>query len=579
MKKHYMQLLAVLALVLLGTTTLSAQIPDDSPIPVDVIIEIPETGFVRQIADYVSVSNSVEWGTQPLRQTVTGEVTWVNDDDIAMDGLDTLGCDTTTMFDYTDKIVLVRRGECFFSDKVYYAQKAGAKAVIIVNAHGSDAIGGMAAGDEKGLEVTIPSVFFNVPGDGDLFIPQLDEGATVIATFQVRGFFGELGPNDYATPQSQVQVMDSIQVELLNLSPEDPILDPSATVLITEPDGSEITLNSTIDTIRPDEIHVFEFDDYTPSAMGEYNMLYTNSVTDDSIARAFVVTDYTFQKDNGNIPEWPVDSWIAPGDDTFVDEAFLIYDFGNYYETTTEAVATHITFSLGNPDSIYVDGFPMANVFTLTIYDTDPDGDGVGPTVEQVDYSAYELVAEQPYVLTGDEEPYQLITIELDDPLTLKADGKYLVMAKYNGVFAALGIPPWYTYAGTESYPGFNTMVFTDQLYTDGWSGDYRAVNRLHLQGFVSSVDQFSPLQVNEFILAPNPAKEYINLTYDLLSPAAYMNVRILDMNGKLYQNLRFDNVKAGTHTFDVSDLPVGTYLLGINTPQGYKVSKFVVAQ
>jgi len=574
MKKLY-QLLAVCCLVSLAANPLMAQIPNDSPIPVDVFFEVPGTGLTRVIGDYTSVSNSTEWGTQPLRTSVSAEVMWVDDDDIAGDGMDTLGCDTSTMVDYTDKMVLVRRGGCFFSDKIYYAQQAGAIAVVIVNADGSDPTGGMAAGDEKALDVTIPSVFLNDPGEAAGFIAALDAGETVIGTFQVRGFFGDLGPDRYGTPLAQVTPFENISVDLLNLDPMEPVLDVSASVDIIAPDGTETKLTAEVDTINPDVIHTFEFEPYTPAEVGTYEMLYTNSLTADTLRRQFAVTDFTFQMDNGNIPEWPVDSWIATTSEGFVED-LLTYDFGNYFETNDQgAMATHATFSLGNPDSIRT-GFNDADIFFLTLFDTDPDGDGQSATGNEIDYSTFEIVGQAVYILNGNEEPYDLLTVEFPEPVELKANTGYLLMAQYNGVNAALGIPPWYTYAGNEAYPGLSTMTFTDQLYTGGWAGDFRAVVRLHLEGFSVDAEDIT-LADNKATVFPNPANETFQLELQLDEYADEVRVALVDMFGRVIERNVYEGVKGGTYTFNTANLAAGTYFLGVQTPEGQATKRIVV--
>ncbi|MBV6652944.1 MAG: T9SS type A sorting domain-containing protein [Mameliella sp.] len=575
MKKLY-QSLAACCLFFFAVSPLMAQIPNDSPIPVDVFFEVPSTGLNRTIGDYTSMSNSTEWGTQPLRTTVTAEVMWVNDDDLAGDGLDTLGCDTTTMLDYTGKMILIRRGACFFSDKIYYAQQAGAIAAVIVNADGSDPTGGMAAGDEKALDITIPGIFINDPGEAAGFIEALDAGETVIGTFQVRGFFGELGPNNYGTPLSQVTPMDSIKVDLLNLDPESPLLDVSASVDIIAPDGSETKLTSVIDSIQPDEIHSFVFESFVPDQLGTYEMLYSNSLTEDTLMRQFEINEYTYQMDNGNIPEWPVDSWIAATTDGFVED-LLVYDFGNYYETgDAPSVATHATFSLGNPDSIRT-GFSDADIFFLTLFDTDPDGDGQGATGLEIDYSTFETVGEAVYILNGNESPYELLTAAFPEPVQLKANGSYLLMVRYNGVNAATGIPPWYTYSGQESYPGLSTMTFTDQLYTGGWAGGFRAVVRLHLEGFnpVSIEDQL--LSDNKAKVFPNPADETIQLELELEEYADEVRVVLVDLFGQVIERNVYEGIKGGTFTFNTTNLAPGTYFMAIQTPEGQATKRIVV--
>lgn len=574
MKKLY-QLMAACCLLSLFANPLMAQIPNDSPVPVDVFYEVPSTGFSRTVGDYGSVTNSTEWGTQPLRNTVSAELMWVDDDDLAGDGLDSLGCDTTTMADYSGKMALIRRGECFFSDKLFFAEKAGAIAAIIVN-NGGDPLGGMAAGDERGLEVTMPSIFVNDEAELAGAIAALDAGETVIGTFQVRAFFGELGPENYGTPMSQIRPMENISVNLLNIDPETPILDASASVDIIAPDGTETKLTAEIDTIQPDGIHTFEFETFTPDQMGVYEMIYANSLTLDTLMRRFEVTEFTFQKDNGDIPEWPADSWIAPTNEGFLED-LLIYDFGNYYELASEpSVATHVTFSIANPDSLYT-GFEDADMFMLTLFDTDPDGDGVGAVAGQIDYSEYEEVATAIYILSGEEEPYDLLTVPFIEPVPLKADGKYLLMARYDGVNAALGIPPWYTYGGQDTYPGISTMTFTDQLYTGGWVGDYSAVTRLHLEGFTPVNTEEQRLEDSKAVVFPNPANDMIQLELQLDEYADEVRIGLVDMFGRVIERNIHEGIKGGTFTYDTANLTAGTYFLVVYTPEGQATKRFVV--
>lgn len=55
--------------------------------------------------------------------------------------------------------------------------------MVIVNVDGSDFIGGMVVGDEKGLDVIILFVFLNDLGEVVGFIVVLDVGEIVIGIF------------------------------------------------------------------------------------------------------------------------------------------------------------------------------------------------------------------------------------------------------------------------------------------------------------------------------------------------------------------------------------------------------------
>ena len=554
---------------------LFGQIPNDSPFPVDFIVEAPG-GFSRTF-DYVSVTNSTEWGVQPLKQTVSGELIWVDDDDIAGDGLDSLGCDTTSMADYTGKVALIRRGVCTFAFKAYYAQKAGAIGVVIVN-NGGAALSGMSATDPQALEVTIPVVWIET-ADGAQFIPKVDAGESVIATFQVRSFYGELGPYAYGTPKDQIIPLDNIQVDLLNLNDTDPVFDVVGNVDITDPAGTVTTLTATLDSIAPASSATIEFADYLPSDVGSYEMVFTNSLTEDTIRRVFEITDYTYQIDNGNICTWPADCWIGYGYPytDFVETDFLVHEWGNvYFAGPNGGTATHASFSIGNPDSLYT-GDPSADVFTIILYDADTDGDGTIPG-DEANYDNFAPVGFTTYVLTGEETPYEVLTVELEAPVTLNPNGVYLLMVGYNGVNSGLGIAPWPTFTGSNTYAAFEDVLFTDRLYMGGWSGVYNFVVRLHMDGFTPvSTKEVPPLDDAKVTLMPNPASDYLNVQLDLDEVADKVDIIITSVAGKMVMRQSFQNVQKETITFDTNNLPNGQYYLAINTPEGFRAKKFVV--
>lgn len=576
MKELFTKLLATLACSFFAVS-LMAQIPNDSPIPVDVSFTVTATQGERSV-EYWSVTNSTEWGIQPLRETVSAPLIWVDDDDLAMDGLDSLGCDTTSQADaYAGHIALIRRGSCFFSDKIFYAQNGGAIGVVIINAPDGTALGGMSAGDEKGLEITIPAIFMNSES-GDFFLDELDSGGEVIATFAVRSYFGQLGPYAYSTPQSQILPMDEIQSEILNLDTANVLMDVMGTVEIEDPSGTVTTLTTMIDEIQPSTIDTFQFDDYIPSDVGIYSMTFTNSANMDTLTRQFEITDYTFAIDNNDIPAWPVDSWIAAGNDGFVEDN-LRYDFGSFYLTGPDgAVATHVTFALGNPDSLFT-GYEDADVFSILIYDADDDEDGVANTAATSYEDLGPVVGFGAYILDGTETEYQLLTVELDEPLTLKANGQYAVMVQYDGINAGLGIPPWFLYAGTDAFPYLDNLVFTDQLYTGGWAGGFNGVIRLHLDGFTVGVDDIQTLDETKINLMPNPASNLVQLQFDLDAVADQVTVAMLDITGKVLQLERYNNIMDNTLEFDVNKYPAGTYFFAIQTPEGYRTKKFVVVK
>ncbi len=109
------------------------------------------------------------FGTAIGTTRTTGKIVVMNDST----GTPTLGCNIPKI-DYTGKIVLIDRGTCEFSSKVYNAQQKGAIAAIIVNY--DESIISMASG-AFGSAVKIPAVAIK-KSDGDKLRAAISSGVT-----------------------------------------------------------------------------------------------------------------------------------------------------------------------------------------------------------------------------------------------------------------------------------------------------------------------------------------------------------------------------------------------------------------
>ncbi|HFD39999.1 MAG TPA: CHRD domain-containing protein, partial [Anaerolineae bacterium] len=77
----------------------------------------------------------------------------------SVDPANVTGCSAWTGTPFAGKAAIISRGGCFFSDKVYNAEQAGAEFVVIYNNAG-DGLVNMACGSHCGPgEITIPSIF------------------------------------------------------------------------------------------------------------------------------------------------------------------------------------------------------------------------------------------------------------------------------------------------------------------------------------------------------------------------------------------------------------------------------------
>ena len=121
---------------------LAAQIPSESPIPVEVRIESQDG-----LAQSFTYGKPGGW-CDTLIQTVSGDVIWAygKNDSTGLQS-DTLCCDSVIYNDLTGKIALIRRGVCEFGWKALRAQEAGAIGVIILNrAYANEDSGGAIGG-------------------------------------------------------------------------------------------------------------------------------------------------------------------------------------------------------------------------------------------------------------------------------------------------------------------------------------------------------------------------------------------------------------------------------------------------
>lgn len=563
----------------LFVSPLLAQIPNTSPIPVE--FSVTSTGGFNKVFDY---SSGADWG-DTLTQTVSAPLSWVYGEDSLGMVSDSLMCDSMAFYDMTGKIALIRRGDCNFTLKSYRAQQAGAVGVIIVNnLYNADA-GGLVnmAGAAYASEVHIPCIFIT-RDDGDVILTKLDAGEPVTATFTVRAFGGPRTAYSYHTPLAAVIPLEDIGVTFLNIDNVATIPSVTINAAITAPNGTTTTLSQDIVNVAPLSVNNVKFDDsYTPSMIGTYSVKFTNSVTPDEISQDFVVTDYTFALDNGNIVT-NTNGTIEPDSATFVNTYLFQYDIGNVYRIgSSPVIATHMSFMISNPEELYT-GSAAADRFDIVLYNADPDGNGSIPYPAAL--TSYNGLNENggpsipitatEYVISQDDQGFEFITVEFPDPVTLAANGMYLLMVQYNGSEAGNAIPPKYAFAGNDRLAGeVGSMIFTDSLHTNGWGSAYQMVARLHLNGFASSTS--TALNEHKIAVSPNPSSTNVNLELLLDNVAPAVEVNILDFTGSLVSSRQLENVSKGRYSFDVSKLPNGTYFLSVNTPEGFRSKKFVV--
>ena len=482
---------------------------------------------------------------------------------------ETMACGpVTNTTDVMGNCAMINRGSCFFSDKVHYAQEAGAAMAIICNNNPGEGIINMAPGGTFLGDAVIPSAFVSYEDCATIYA-EIDNGNVVSITLSKPGMYDLNGPYANFTPQSQSIPLADMFVRIANPSSFE-ATGVNATAVVTDPMGVQETITSNTIDIAAGKLDTFVvFDPYTPIDTGMYTIEFSNNFNDVVETRNFWITEYTYGLDSGE-----PSGFIGPSEDDFATEG-LRYDMGSAFLAGSDGgVVTHASFALGNPDSIYT-GDALSDAFTAILYEMAPDGatEILGSTDS---YDGFTFLGFGSYVLTGDEEQNEELIIELDEPVTLSPNGQYLMVIQYDGTNAGTGIPPLYTTAGAFDYPYFGSVVYTDRLYMGGWTGGSNAWIRMHMDGFLTNVKDLEPLAKSKLSLSPNPASDFVNLSFDLENVADEVQVAISNANGQILEQHTLSGVQNDSYEFKVSHLPNGVYYMSVITPEGGRTKHFV---
>lgn len=541
-----------LALNVMGQTA-----PQRSDFSVDFSVVEPE-----DIAGIYSWAGTSEFGPA-ITSDICGELIWVSGGD------ESLGCDPTTA-DLTGKIALIRRGECDFSQKIYYAQEAGAMAAIVVNHldNGNPFEEVNMAGGAFSENVTIPAIFIS-NYTGVPIVDKLENNITVEVCLELSTFNRAFGPLAYQTPISQVVPMSFSRVSIVNITDEE-LVGVSAKLTITEPSGNMVEFEE-LDTIAAGETGNYFFDSYLPEEVGEYTMRFESGFNGRVIERKFEITDYTWGMDDG----LPVTS-IGPSETLFEDSEFL-YWHGNMVLTgENNAVVTHISFGLGNGEELYT-GDPSADIILFAIYNVDKDGDGnideitsLADFGDPLEFGIYEI--------TGNETFDNLVTVPFQDPVSLDANGIYYTVVVYDGTESSSGVGPSFSCSQGYDYLNFPSQLLkVDDVY-NRWAGNLTIITQTHLEGFVSNVQDLVSLNAEKLRILNNPVVNN-SLNYELQLEASSERVDVLFRNieGKLISHETFNNVSFLNEQINVKGLPPGTYFLNVNTEEGFRSEKIII--
>ncbi|GLR15540.1 T9SS type A sorting domain-containing protein [Portibacter lacus] len=518
-----------------------------------------------------SAAGTYTWGGTTdfgpaITKSLCGELVWAEDGE-------TEGCESITK-DLSDKIALIRRGTCDFSLKIWNAQQAGAKAVVIVghdqDPNGEGALVGMLAGDNAD-DVTIPAIFISYTS-GLTIVPAVEAG-TVEVCFEILSFYSTFGPYSYSTPQSQIVPMENMSVVVINQSNEDKI-GVETKLQITNPLGEVQEIVSVDDIPGDGQAYLIEFDAYTPKEIGEYEMKYISGLEDKEVNRKFEITENTFATDDGVITRG-----IGPDSTTFADAEYF-YQFGSLVVPGKSEMATHVSFGLANGAELFT-GDANADIVLIAIYNADNNGDGAIDIADQgvLDFQPFgDPIEIGIYELTGNETINDVISVALDNPLLLEEGNLYYVSVAYDAIEAGTGIAPEFAATASVDYPRILvTALDLDALYTGFENASL--VCRLHVEGFSSVVEHNKPLSADKLKILSNPIQNRrLAFELNLTEPSDKIDVLIRNLEGKLIEHMEYADRSNLSEQVDLKGMPSGTYFLNVITSEGFRSMKFIIA-
>lgn len=482
------------------------------------------------------------------------------------------------------KIALVDRGSCFFSDKVYFAEQAGAAGVIICNNQPGGGVIGMAAGGDYASLSTIPSAMIPFEVCEEIKA-EINNGVDVEILLQVPGMYRPITNWAYSTPLEHTQPIPTLGVQIINTTAET-IENAEVYCDITTPSGSTQSASALIEAFPAglDTLVTFSID-YTPDELGVYTISYTTSYNTDIQETNFEMTEDEFATDNnGGVTS-------ALNDGTFQGNGY-VYWYASLYQPITDSLslATHISFGIGNGDTLVTYNAESSNFVTALLYDADVNQDGTidfnAASAESYETALPGVIGFGQYIITGgettDDDPIftEVINIATNEPgVVLTGGNVYYAAVEYKGNAADATRSIAFTGSSSVDYGYTSTTIlsFGAGATFTGWSTvSCRA--RLHMDYTINSTDNLSKLDDDKVNAYPNPSAGLINVDLQLDETADEIRIDVINYNGKVVETRYFDNIQEQTLQLDITDQPNGYYFVSIKTPEGYRSIPVMVA-
>jgi len=559
------------------------------------LVELVGAGGVTLTFDQASPCQILgpTWGGDVLN-TISGEVVWGYDGPGGTT-VDSFLCDTV-LNDYTGKILVVRRGTCAISNKTYWAQQAGAIAVIVLNnvANPNDCVLPNPGAGPTAAQVTIPTV--NTAQVAANQILSLINAGPITGSFLVAPF----GPRDIKqvdpfytplsvqTPLSQIfsdtfgfatSVLNTGTETATNVKVVAQVQTAAGAVLYS--DTVTILSIAVGDTVRTTDVGDFGL--FVPTqangvVIGQHNIVY-NITTDGTDARPtdnnsvarFNVTETLFAKE--------IDIVQASRPGTLPDK----WSWGNIYTTSPATFekfeARGITFTYAC--NAAPDPQPNEIAASLSLFrvndDILQDFSNFNPTMFPPE-SGMTFAGFGIFQAPANAVNYQLHEVPLLDFNTgldfvpLEPNTRYFAAVTYEVPFNTV----FQAYGNEATLPGVS-----DLLYLTGWSGgfvgDPDPLIRLNI--YVETIDTKEALPSNSMSIMPNPVFDNLTLQFDFeqVTPAT---ITLAALDGRVITvDDRPSGVQKDQLQYPVAHLAAGTYIARIATAEGTLTKKFVVVK
>ncbi len=391
--------------------------------------------------------------------------------------------------------------------------------------------------------------------------------------------FFAIAPN-YATPKSQVEEFGFlVDIENIGGTTEENV-NVNVRVQNGETGAVVYETDQPYGSITPDSLaENVPFGAFTPPAeAATYTTTYRvssdgtdNNPANNVISYDFVITDTLFAKEAGEglagIRGTADNSWTM----------------GNvYYIPTGGYFAKNATFGVSNAADI------AGQFMTIKLLKWEGDLDGDGMANE----SEYSLVTFNGYTFDGTEDN-QVITLPIDldgKRIPLEEGGTYIVTMEYTDIIDQ------FVFFLTTTNHDYGAMVFrTDSLGANrygalldvGNSGDLSTGN---FQGgyYVPAVrlsiaDSDPTTSVTELAtenivnIFPNPTADELNINLDLIENSEKLNVRIMDISGKVHFTQQYEDIQSTTLEYDLRSYSSGSYIVYIETEDGIRSIPFAI--